>query len=96
MQEELRDIVAAAHERMRSDLIGTVFTLIQSDKELMDRYLRVVADVGNLQVVNSHLAMAVRDEFNATVAHENGRRVENKKPNSTIIKSHSVFQTQRG
>ena len=94
MQKELRDIVAAAHERMRSDLIGTVFTLIQSDKELMDRYLRLVASAGNLQAVNSHLAMAVRDEFNATVAHENGRRVENKNPNSTLIKSHSAFQDQ--
>ncbi len=92
MQEELREIVAIVHEGMRANLTDAVFSLIQSNKSLMDRYLHVVANTGDLRVVNSHLAMAVRDEFATIVAHENGCRVENKDPNSTIIKSNSVFQ----
>ena len=91
MQEELQEIVAIVHREMRANLTDAVFCLIQSNKSLLDRYLHVVANVGDLRVVNSHLAMAVRDEFSSIVAHENGRRIENKGPNSTIIKSNSVF-----
>jgi hypothetical protein len=62
-----------------------VFLLIQNNKDLMQKYLRLVHEKG-LDVVNRHIGKAVWRKYNLTP--DDGRNMQ---PESTLISSYQEF-----
>lgn len=50
-------------EKFESQITDSIFCFIQNDKELMKAYLDLVAENGNLQYVNSHIAQEISKRF---------------------------------
>lgn len=72
-------------EKMLSAEITDLFFLyVQSDKELMKKYLDLVAGIGDLQYVNSHIAQSVARHFSLINTRE-----ENHAPVNNLIQSYS-------
>ena len=77
-------------EQMISTEITDLFFLyVQSDKELMKKYLDLVAGVGDLQYVNSSIAQSVARHFSLANARE-----ENHAPVSNLIQSYSQLKKE--
>lgn len=81
MSEFLDDVFA----QYSDTVTDTVFLLIQNDRELMHRYLRLVSDM-TLDTVNQQIGRAVKTRLNLTNAPR-----RNSDPVSTLIKSHQEF-----
>ena len=50
-------------EKFESQITDNIFCFIQNDKELMKTYLDLVAENGNLQYVNSHIAQEIAKRY---------------------------------
>lgn len=50
-------------EKFESQITDMIFCYIQSDKELMKAYLDLVAEKGNLQYINSHIAQEIAKRY---------------------------------
>lgn len=50
-------------EKFESQITDSIFCFIQNDKELMKAYLDLVAENGNLQYVNSHIAQKISKRY---------------------------------
>ena len=76
-----------AIEKYTNNQIDAFFCYIQSDKELMKKYLDLVADKKDLRIVNSTIAKKFA-ENNRTKSC--GQR--SNEPNSTLIQSYSILE----
>jgi hypothetical protein len=84
---EIKDFIEEVISRKNKTITDEVFLLIQSEKDLMKKYLRLVEEKG-LDVVNRHIGQAVWRKYNLTP--ETGRI--NKEPESTLISSYQEFE----
>ena len=50
-------------EKFESQITDNIFCFIQNDKELMKAYLDLVAENGNLQYINSHIAQEIAKRY---------------------------------
>jgi hypothetical protein len=83
---ELPELSNKVLSQFSKSITDKVFLLIQSDKELMNDYLRTVQEKG-LDVTNRHLGKAIKSRFNL----DNDSQREDF-PTSTLIKSYQQFQ----
>ncbi|MFA6201114.1 MAG: hypothetical protein WC679_11980 [Bacteroidales bacterium] len=78
-------------DKISVELTDIVFQYIENDKELLKQYLDLVANTGNLKVVNSNIAKAVSKRFDLKT---NGKQEIN--PKSKLIQSYSDMSTLEG
>jgi len=71
-------------ERFEKQITDNVFCFVQNDKELMKAYLDLVADKGNLQYVNSHIAQEIAKRYGLESTSN-----QNENPNSNLIQSYT-------
>lgn len=50
-------------ERFERQITDNIFCFVQNDKELMKAYLDLVAESGDLQYVNSHIAQEIAKQY---------------------------------
>lgn len=74
-------------DKISEELTDIVFQYIENDKELLKQYLDLVANTGDLRVVNSNIAKAVSKRF---YLKTNGSQEIN--PKSKLIQSYSEFE----
>jgi len=79
------EFATAAIAKFSEKITDEVFLTIESDRELMEKYLRVVSDNG-LDSVNQTLGKAVKAAFNLDDAGEC------KKPCSNLIGSYTAHK----
>jgi len=87
MGQEITKFTDGLLDKISEELTDIVFQYIENDKELLKQYLDLVANTGNLRVVNSNIAKAVRSRFNLKT---NGSQKMN--PKSKLIQSYSEFE----
>lgn len=63
-----------------------IFLLIQNDKTLMQRYLRLVEE-NTLDAVNRQIGKRIKERYNLT-----NDKSRNDSPKSTLISSHQEFE----
>ena len=68
-------------------ITDNIFCFVQNDKELMKAYLDLVAENGNLQYVNSHIAQEIAKRYGLESTQN---QVES--PNSNLIQSYSELR----
>ena len=71
-------------EKFESQITDNIFCFIQNDKELMKAYLDLVAENGNLQYINSHIAQEISKRYGLV---NSGLSVE--EPKSNLIQTFS-------
>lgn len=88
----MEDLVRDAVRQLMTDVTDHIFSLIQNDRDLMSRYLHLVAQVGDLRAVNKGIADEVKRQLSLnTLFDENGNPVENNQPHSLLIQSYTQF-----
>jgi len=80
-----RELAEEAISRFNKKITNEIFTLIQSDHELMLQYLRIVERDG-LDTTNQTIGKVVKAEYGLT----NADREDN--PSCTLIQSHQKFE----
>lgn len=65
-----------------------IFYFIQSNRHWMKRYLDIVAQTGNLQTVNSQIALGIERHFNLQKGDENHH------PFSNLIQSYHKLDSR--
>lgn len=78
----MNDFLTLMFERFEMQITDNIFCFVQNDKELMKAYLDLVAEKGNLQYVNSHIAQEIAKHYGL----EN-IGVSDEKPKSNLIQS---------
>ena len=73
-------------ERFERQITDDIFCFVQNDKELMKAYLDLVAENGNLQYVNSHIAQEIAKRYGLA---STTNQTEN--PHSNLIQSYTEF-----
>ena len=79
-----------AIKQFEDNKIDAVFCYIQNDKELMKEYLHLVAEKGDLGLVNRLIGKIIAQHYN-TKANECQSK---KQPNSTLIQSYSKLEEE--
>lgn len=74
-------------ERFESQITDNIFCFVQNDKELMKAYLDLVAENGNLQFVNSHIAQEIAKRYGLEYL-----RLSEKEPKSKLIQTYSELR----
>ena len=69
-------------------LTDKVFLMIQNDRELLHDYMLIVSKSTSLANVNSEIAKEVKKRFD--LENQNNK---NKQPESFLIQSHEIFET---
>jgi len=87
MGQEITKFTDGLLDKISEELTDIVFQYIENDKELLKQYLDLVANTGDLRVVNSNIAKAVRSRFDLKT---NGSQKMN--PKSKLIQSYSEFE----
>lgn len=83
----MNDFLNLLFERFESQITDNIFCFVQNDKELMKAYLDLVAENGNLQYINSHIAQEIAKRYGlGNVGPSNGD------PNSTLIQTFSALK----
>ncbi len=83
---ELSEFVNEVISLKNKVITDEVFLLIQNDKNLMQKYLRLVEEKG-LDVVNRFIGKMVKEKYG--LINEKDRNLE---PKSTLISSHQEFE----
>ena len=76
-------------EKFDLQITDNIFCFIKNDKELMKTYLDLVAENGNLQYINSHIAQEIAKQYgleNIGPADE--------EPKSNLIQTYSELRMQ--
>ena len=63
IHRKMNDFLNRMFEKFESQITDNIFCFIQNDKELMKAYLDLVAENGNLQYVNSHIAQEITKRY---------------------------------
>lgn len=71
-------------EKFESQITDSIFCFIQNDKELMKAYLDLVAENGNLQYINSHIAQEIAKRYDLK-----NISASNEVPKSNLIQTYS-------
>lgn len=87
MGQIMKQFTDSLLDKISIELTDIVFQYIENDKELLKQYLDLVANTGNLRVVNSNIAKAVKSRF---YLKTNGSQEIN--PKSKLIQSYSEFK----
>lgn len=80
----MAEAMKSFRKKAENEITDLFFLFVQSDKELMKKYLDTVASVGNLQVVNSQISKQFAKEFQLV---RTGVIKDN--PHSNLIQSYS-------
>ena len=80
----MEDFLTTAFEKFESQITDNIFCFIQNDKELMKAYLDLVAENGNLQYVNSHIAQEIAKRYDL---ESTSNQIES--PKSNLIQSYT-------
>lgn len=78
-------------DKFSAVITDKVFLFIESDRELMYEYLHLIAAEGNVSVVNSQIAKAIKKRFNLDNKREPNQE-PNQEPNSLLIQSFTEFE----
>ncbi len=70
-------------------ITGEVFLMIQNDRELMHKYLRLL-EHNKLDTVNQWIGRRVKERFG--LENEDGEDAREEGPLSTLIQSHQKFK----
>ncbi len=81
----ITDFTNEVLDRFSEEITDQVFLLIENDRDLFQRYLRLVSDT-KLDTVNQTIGKLVKDRYN--LHNLNTRENE---PKSKLIKSHQEF-----
>ena len=84
---KMNDFLNIMFERFEWQITDNIFCFVQNDKELMKAYLDLVAENGNLQYVNSHIAQEIAKRYGLESTQN---QVES--PNSNLIQSYSELR----
>lgn len=87
MRQSMEQFTDGLLDKISVELTDIVFQYIENDRELLKQYLDLVANTGDLRVVNSNIAKAVSKRFDLKT---NGYQEIN--PNSKLIQSYSEFE----
>jgi len=82
----VNELAQEAIHTLKLSITDQVFLIIQSDKQLMQAYLKLVREKGH-DVVNREVGKAVKAAFN--LANDDFR---NNDPESTLIQSYQIFK----
>ena len=80
----MNEFLSMLFERYEKQITDNFFCLVQNDKELMKAYLDLVADKGDLQYVNSHIAQEIAKRYGLKSILD-----QNKEPKSNLIQSYT-------
>ena len=80
----MEDFLTTVFEKFESQITDNIFCFIQNDKELMKAYLDLVAENGNLQYVNSHIAQEIAKRYDL---ESTSNQIES--PKSNLIQSYT-------
>lgn len=80
------EIAAEAIKKMNKKITNEIFLIIQTDRELMQQYLRAVETSG-LNVLNQTIGKKVKEAYKLSNMND---REDN--PSCTLIKSHQIFE----
>lgn len=83
----LKDFTDTLMSEFDKNLTDIVFLYIESNKELMEDYLKVVSNNSELKVVNSQIARAIEKHYTLQ-----STGIRNEKPKSQLIKSYEEFK----
>lgn len=90
--DTIESLVDDAVNLVLTNATDYVFSIIQNDRELMSRYLHLVASNGDLRAVNKRIADEVKLQLGlSTELDENGNPIENEHPHSLLIQSYTLF-----
>ena len=85
----MNEFLYSVFEKFESQITDSIFYFIQNDKELMKSYLDLVAENGNLQYINSHIAQEIAKRYGL---ENNGP--SNEVPKSNLIQTYSELRLQ--
>lgn len=85
--KKLNEFTQGLLNKFSAAITDKVFLFIESDRELMYEYTHLVAEVGNVSVINSQIAKAVKKRFNLDDKHE-----PNQTPESLLIESFTELE----
>ena len=78
----MEDFLQKLFSKYESQITDNIFCYIEKDKDLMKAYLDLVADKGNLQYINSHIAQEITKRYRLnSIPNQIG------KPKSNLIQS---------
>lgn len=86
------DVTGFADEvlgKFAKQITGEVFLMIQNDRELMHKYLRLL-EHNKLDTVNQWIGRRVKERFG--LENEDGDDAREEEPLSTLIQSHQKFK----
>ncbi len=86
---KMNDFLNMMFERFEWQITDNIFCFVQNDKELMKAYLDLVAENGNLQYVNSHIAQEIAKRYGLTNISPSDEL-----PKSNLIQSYSLLSKQ--
>lgn len=85
--KEIEEFASEVIAQKNKKITDEVFLLIQNDKELMHKYLKLVAKMGDLGLVNRTIGKLVKTEYG--LKNDTQRCTD---PASTLIMSHQEFE----
>ena len=74
-------------EKFELQITDNIFCFIQNDKELMKAYMDLVAENGDLQYINSHIAQEIAKRYGLENIGPS-----DEKPNSNLIQTFSELR----
>ena len=77
-------------EKFELQITDNIFCFIQNDKELMKAYLDLVAESGDLQYVNSHIAQEIAKQYGLERISPS-----NNDPRSNLIQTYSELRKRQ-
>ena len=80
----MNDFLNMMFERFERQITDNIFCFVQNDKELMKAYLDLVAESGDLQYVNSHIAQEIAKQYGLERISPS-----DKNPRSNLIQTYS-------
>lgn len=86
----MEDFLTTVFEKFESQITDNIFCFIQNDKELMKAYLDLVAENGDLQYVNSHIAQEIAKQYGLERISPS-----NKDPRSNLIQTYSELRKRQ-
>ena len=85
MKQFINDVLSKYDEQ----LTDSIFCFIQNDRELMKKYLDIVADKGSLQDVNMQIGREIARRYKLK------GQTKNNEPKSVLISSYSLLNQQK-
>ena len=86
----MENFLITVFQKFESQITDNIFCFIQNDKELMKAYLDLVAENGNLQYINSHIAQEIAKRYGL---ENNGPADE--EPKSNLIQTYSELRERQ-